>query len=387
MPLAQKNRAQELLQQLRIAAEKPPETGAVLEALHRPTALVGIQSMAGITYAEGMRHKLPGAALILDDDLPEAEYFGLRRVTTAQFEHMARQMPLTVVDFSESTFVQGYVRRMCGRVNAAYVPFVQAVGALDLHAVYQTAQIMRTETLARLDDFIALGDKLADDASRVTLYGLLLLRLTFDRGALRFGISEDSDEYFATRSVSRTFQLGDDESFIDCGASTGPVLQKFLGATDWQFRAYHGFEPDPKNFTRLSAFTALELPNLHFHNAAVADKPGKLRFVGGADYSCRLDPNGNIEVPAVALDDVVPEASFIKMDIEGAEVAALTGARRLIIQHRPRLAVTVYHYAHDLLNIFAAIAAMDVPYRYRLAHYRQYYLDTVLYATASDDWD
>ena len=387
MSLSQKSRAQALLRQVRAAAGQPPDLGPVQAALQRPTALVGIKSMAGLTYAEGLRHKLPGAALVLDDELPEAEYFGLRRVTTAQFEHMARQMPLTVVDFSESMFVQGYVRRVCARVNAEYVPFVQAMGALDLHAVYQTTHVMRAETLARLDDFIALGDKLADDASRVTLYGLLLLRLTYDRSALRYGISEDGDEYFATRSVSRTFQLGDDEYFIDCGASTGPVLQKFLGATDWQFRAYHGFEPDPKNFARLNAFGALELPNVHFHNAAVADKPGNLRFVGGADYSCRLDPNGNIEVPAVALDDVVPEASFIKMDIEGAEVAALHGARGLISRHRPRLAITVYHYAHDLLNIFDAIAGMGVSYRYRLAHYRQYYLDTVLYATAGDDWE
>ncbi len=387
MSLSQKSRAQALLRQVRAAAGQPPDLGPVLAALQRPTALVGIKSMAGLTYAEGLRHKLPGAALVLDDELPEAEYFGLRRVTTAQFEHMARQMPLTVVDFSESMFVQGYVRRVCARVNAEYVPFVQAMGALDLHAVYQTTHVMRAETLARLDDFIALGDKLADDASRVTLYGLLLLRLTYDRSALRYGISEDSDEYFATRSVSRTFQLGDDEYFIDCGASTGPVLQKFLGATDWQFRAYHGFEPDPKNFARLNAFGALELPNVHFHNAAVADKPGKLRFAGGEDYSSRLDPNGNIEVPAVALDDVVPEASFIKMDIEGAEVAALHGARGLVSRHRPRLAITVYHYAHDLLNIFDAIVGMGVPYRYRLAHYRQYYLDTVLYATAGNDWD
>lgn len=387
MTVSQKARAQELLRQVRHAATQSPDMSPVLALLQRPTALVGIKSMAGLTYAETLRHKLPGAALVLDDDLPEAEYLGLRRVTTAQFEHMARQMPLTVVDCSESMFVQGYLRRICATVNAGYVPFVQAMGALDLHAVYQTTSVMRSATLARLDDFIALGDKLADDASRITLYGLLLLRLNFDRSALRYGISEDSDEYFATRSVSRTFQLTDHETFIDCGASTGPVLQKFLGACDWQFNAYHGFEPDPKNFARLNAFSALGLSNAHFHNAAVADKPGKLRFAGGEDYSSRLDPNGNLEVPAVALDDVIPAASFIKMDIEGAEVAALTGAQHLITQGRPRLAVTVYHYAQDLLSIFDTIAAMGVPYQYRLAHYRQYYLDTVLYATAGDDWE
>lgn len=43
-----------------------------------------------------------------------------------------------------------------------------------------------------------------------------------------------------------------------------------------------------------------------------------------------FDPVGRIEVPAVRLDDQMDRADVIKMDIEGAEVDALSGARRLL---------------------------------------------------------
>jgi FkbM family methyltransferase len=54
------------------------------------------------------------------------------------------------------------------------------------------------------------------------------------------------------------------------------------------------------------------------------------------------------KVPVVTVDSLADQHGlagngFVKMDIEGAEMAALEGAMRTLARHRPKLAVAVYH--------------------------------------------
>ena len=65
-------------------------------------------------------------------------------------------------------------------------------------------------------------------------------------------------------------------------------------------------------------------------------------------------------VPLTTIDKIVNElglerVDFIKMDIEGAEVAALTGARETLRRFRPRLAIAVYHREGDLVGVEQAV--------------------------------
>lgn len=73
-------------------------------------------------------------------------------------------------------------------------------------------------------------------------------------------------------------------------------------------------------------------------------------------------------------------ATFIKMDVEGHETRILQGAKRLISNSKPRLAITGYHFADDLLNIAQLIREIEPAYRLRLRHHSFYYFDTILYA-------
>ena len=43
--------------------------------------------------------------------------------------------------------------------------------------------------------------------------------------------------------------------------------------------------------------------------------------------------------------------SYIKMDVEGAEVQALAGGVRTITQYKPKLFVAAYHYDVDLFRL------------------------------------
>lgn len=71
--------------------------------------------------------------------------------------------------------------------------------------------------------------------------------------------------------------------------------------------------------------------------------------------------------------------TFIKLDIEGAEMDALIGARMSIKKWKPRLAVCVYHRREDLVEIPLYIHGLVPEYKMYLRHYSTCRAETVLY--------
>jgi hypothetical protein len=72
--------------------------------------------------------------------------------------------------------------------------------------------------------------------------------------------------------------------------------------------------------------------------------------------------------------------TFIKMDIEGAELGALLGAVEIIRQNKPRLAICAYHKLEDIYELPRAILAIRKDYRFALRQHAPGCWDTVLYA-------
>jgi FkbM family methyltransferase len=109
------------------------------------------------------------------------------------------------------------------------------------------------------------------------------------------------------------------------------------------------FEPEPGHAACLDLTFADEIRKgrITVVEAAVWHQEAVLHF-GGERLSGRVGESGAMEVRAVAIDDMVDElqldrVDFIKMDIEGAEVSGLRGARQTIAHFGPRMAITVYH--------------------------------------------
>lgn len=72
--------------------------------------------------------------------------------------------------------------------------------------------------------------------------------------------------------------------------------------------------------------------------------------------------------------------TFIKMDIEGAELEALHGCRDTIIKYRPKLAICVYHKPEDIIEIPSYIHEIVPEYKLYLRHHSKDLSETVLYA-------
>ena len=77
-------------------------------------------------------------------------------------------------------------------------------------------------------------------------------------------------------------------------------------------------------------------------------------------------------------NNVYPD--FIKMDIEGAELAALEGAQNCIREQHPKLIICVYHKPEDIIEIPAYILSLCPDYKLYLRHYSLGHTETVLYA-------
>jgi hypothetical protein len=69
------------------------------------------------------------------------------------------------------------------------------------------------------------------------------------------------------------------------------------------------------------------------------------------------------------------------MNIEGAEIEALRGARNLIQKHAPKLAISGYHRPSDLWEIPALIRELNPDYKLSLRQHDGGTIETVIYAT------
>ena len=74
------------------------------------------------------------------------------------------------------------------------------------------------------------------------------------------------------------------------------------------------------------------------------------------------------------------DVTFIKMDIEGSEYQALLGAKQIIKEKVPKLAISVYHNPEDIVQIPRLILSLRKEYKFYIRHYSSTGFDTILYA-------
>lgn len=178
-----------------------------------------------------------------------------------------------------------------------------------------------------------------------------------------------------------------DEYFVDCGAFDGDTIRELVHGQHFGVRKLTAFEPDPANFKRLQD-SVRALPDdirsrIELHQAAVGLTSGKLRFNADASVSSAVTGSGtpigvaasdgerSVEVQCVALDDAIKDErpTYIKMDVEGYELAAIEGARNIIADHQPLLAVCAYHRQDHLWRVPSVISSIWDQYRiYFRAH-------------------
>lgn len=184
-----------------------------------------------------------------------------------------------------------------------------------------------------------------------------------------------------------------EEVFVDAGVYDAMTTRAFVKWSQDDYKKIYMFEP------------SLDYYDRYYHNVKMLDrcswiKKGLwseetvLKFfqrpdsdiatnaeLDGISYKYTYSSGEEVEIPVTTLDEAIKgNVTLIKMDIEGSEYNALLGARKIISEQHPKLAICIYHKQEDIFTLPQLILSMYPEYRFYIRHYSWDMLDTVLYA-------
>lgn len=274
-----------------------------------------------------------------------------------------------VIAFANARLAREKLARL-GSSSVAGVYFFDVMGEL-LGNTFDRAWLE-----AHRAGFEAASALLADELSRDTFAAFLDAKL----GAPpeRLADLARKEQYFPKDII----KLSEKEFFVDGGAYTGDTLLTFTRLTGGRCAGCAAFEPDPATAEKLQATVHKRgLRGVTVHNKGLWSAPATLPFaVWHGTSASAVSGAGEVSVEAETIDRAAPAATFIKLDVEGAELEALKGAAATIKRNRPKLAVCVYHKPGDLFEIPLFIRSLVPEYRFYLRQHQPVACETVLYA-------
>lgn len=220
--------------------------------------------------------------------------------------------------------------------------------------------------------------KLFDDAeSKKVFLSIIKYRMTLD--PLKIHISKYNSYFHPLVKPEKN------DIIIDAGAHFGETAIKYSEYLKNKLKIF-SLEPDISNYQSLLSTVDKGLINCYPRMIGLWDKSTSLSFSTNTDVSSQfhISEGGNANIKTVSLDEFVKKENIIpnliKMDIEGAEIKAIAGAKETITSYKPKLQICVYHEPDDLWEIPLAIKKLNPNYKLYLGHHNQSLFETTLYA-------
>lgn len=244
--------------------------------------------------------------------------------------------------------------------------------------------IKQMETLVEKDSdkIKEVAELFTDEKSIKTYNNLIKYRLTNERSLIKEIYENQHAQYFPTGG--EIIIPSNDEIFVDAGGYNGATSVQFAAWVGNEYEKIYIMEPDDvmacvtKEYIKMRNLKNVELVKRGAYSESTVLKFQNL-FVNGSSY---ITDEGESQIETISIDEMLKgnRASYIKMDIEGAEMEALDGASATISKFRPKLAISVYHKEDDLWNIPFYLHKKYPWYRFYLRHYTSITTETILYA-------
>lgn len=232
---------------------------------------------------------------------------------------------------------------------------------------------------SHIDEYEKVYSLLADERSKAVYLGILNSKISLDNTYLA-GIGSPTEEQYFDKEI---IKLQENEVFCDCGSFTGDTLETFIALSGGRYKKYIAIEADKEIYTKLNNIvTECGYKNVVTYNVACWNEKTLLKFQPQQN-SGYISDTGEISVCADSLDNILMDdhITFLKMDIEGAEEMALIGARRIIQQYKPTLAICLYHSLQDYYKLPLLMKELNEEYTFYIRHYKDMIdVETVCYA-------
>ena len=192
----------------------------------------------------------------------------------------------------------------------------------------------------------AVYDLLADSLSRQTFADVINYKISGKTEYLTHCTSPRAEVF------SEIIRLSDNETYIDMGAYNGDTILEFRELTGGRYDKIFAMEPDGRNFRKLTKNTE-GMERLHLFNAAAWSEDTSLEFACKSGRQATLNPQTSAKTVMTAAlrgDSLTENATYIKMDVEGAEHQAILGAAQSL-KNGAKLAAAVYHRSEDMFDI------------------------------------
>ncbi len=248
----------------------------------------------------------------------------------------------------------------------------------------------RRWTLEDLDSWCPKINKIIDKLSGNSkdLYRTLLKARTQDRPSYELAVYLSESDYWTSHIYFDYLPMYDVLTVIEAGTQNGKNVLECCSLR--QDVEVYSFDPVPSADRRL--LEVLESwENVHLYDYALWEHDGEVRLskLPGGDIfvidKSYVQPNSEeMTVKCIKLDTFVEQEGiekidFIKLDIEGSEMPAIMGAVKTLVEHRPKLAICIYHGKYDIVEIPIFLMVLLDDYTWSVGHYHWGLDDTVLY--------
>ena len=194
--------------------------------------------------------------------------------------------------------------------------------------------------------------------------------------------------------VKDIFEVRNNSVVFDIGAFKGDTAIFFSKNTNENAKIY-AFEPDANVFNILNSICKKHnLHNVITKNIFFSDKNEDTLFepmmYSIYEYNKLKD---KVVINSTTIDKYIEENNiekidFIKMDVEGAELSILKGAKNTIKKYRPHLAIAIYHggdlFMEDFYTVPLYVKNITENYRYYIKTFTPWAWETILFCVPND---
>ena len=198
-------------------------------------------------------------------------------------------------------------------------------------------------------------------------------------------------EQYAYRRGNTAIEIEPGDSVIDGGACWGDVAMYAAdkAGPDGQVFSFEFVKENLRHFNKNIELNPTLKNRVSILEYALHSESGK-RFSfnsneGPGTSVERKSDKADVEVESAAIDDLVRKRTmesvdFIKLDIEGSELACLKGAQESIRRFKPKLAIASYHRVEDFWELPLFIHSINSGYRFYFDHFAPNMWESMLYA-------